>query len=171
MKKTCDIVEKTMYMVGMASVAVFFICTVIQVLSRAFGFQASFTEEIANTALAWCCFIGAAPMVRSNEHFKFTALTEKLKGRVFFFDELVCMILVFVFNVVVGVYGTILVRQFSSWRMTSMSVSRGWCWLCVPLFGFAAAMFALENITDFIRYPDSHNVANAVDEAMKEADL
>ena len=92
MKKICDLMEKVLYIVGMASVAVFFVCTTVQVCSRVFGFQAAFTEEVANAALAWCCFIGSAPMVRSNEHFKFTALTEKLKGKSLFADELACLL-------------------------------------------------------------------------------
>ncbi|MCC8024979.1 MAG: TRAP transporter small permease subunit [Clostridium sp.] len=171
MKRICDIIEKIMYGIGMVAVAVFFVCTVVQVCSRMFGFQASFTEEVANTALAWCCFIGAAPMVRSSEHFKFTALTEKLKGKLFFIDEMICLILVFIFNVVVAYYGIMLVKQFSTWQMTSMPVSRGWCWLCVPLFGITASIFTLENIIDYIRHPESRRIVNAVDEAMKEADL
>lgn len=170
MKKICDLVEKGMYALGMAAVAIFFVCTVVQVCSRLFGFQAAFTEEVANTALAWCCFIGAAPMVRSSEHFKFTALTEKLKGKVFFINELLCLILVFAFNVVVAYYGVMLVKQFATWQMTSVPVSRGWCWLCVPVFGITAALFTLENIIDYIKHPDSRKVVDAVEEAMKEVD-
>lgn len=170
MKKICDVIEWAMYRIGMAAVALFFLCTVVQVCSRAFGFQASFTEELANTALAWCCFIGAAPMVRSSEHFKFTAVTEKLKGKLFFADELACQLLVFVFNVAVGFYGLVLVKQFSTWQMTSMPVSRGWCWLCVPMFGITAAIFTLENMIESIRHPESRQVVSAVDEAMKEVD-
>lgn len=51
-KKICDLMEKVLYIVGMASVAVFFVCTTVQVCSRVFGFQAAFTEEVANAALA-----------------------------------------------------------------------------------------------------------------------
>lgn len=171
MKRLCDWMEKAMYVAGMAAVAIFFTCTVVQVCSRMFGFQASFTEEVANTALAWCCFIGAAPMVRSNEHFKFTAFTEKMKGKVFFIDEMACLVLVFLFNAIVGYYGILLVKQFSTWRMTSVPVSKGWCWLCVPLFGITAAVFTLENIVEYIKNPQSRQVVNAVEEAMKEADV
>ena len=170
MKRICDILEKVLYLIGMTAVAVFFLCTVVQVTSRALGIQASFTEEVANAALAWCCFIGSAPMVRSSEHFKFTALTEKLKGKVFFVDELLCLILVFVFNIIVGYYGILLVNQFASWQMTSVPVSKGWCWLCVPIFGISAAIFSLENMIHYIRDPKSRQVVNAVEEAMKEAE-
>lgn len=143
MKKICDLMEKVLYIVGMASVAVFFVCTTVQVCSRVFGFQAAFTEEVANAALAWCCFIGSAPMVRSNEHFKFTALTEKLKGKSLFADELAGHIFVLIFNLVVGIYGIKLVQQFAAWKMTSMPVSKGWSWLCVPIFGLTAAVFSV----------------------------
>ena len=51
MKKICDLMEKVLYIVGMASVAVFFVCTTVQLCSRVFGFQAAFTEEVANAAL------------------------------------------------------------------------------------------------------------------------
>lgn len=52
-----------------------------------------------------------------------------------------------------------------------MPVSKGWCWLCVPLFGITASLFTLENMIDYIRHPESRKVVNAVEEAMKEADL
>lgn len=171
MKRLCDIVEKSMYVIGMASVAVFFACAVVQVAARTLGIQASFTEEVANAALAWCCFIGSAPMVRSSEHFKFTALTEKLKGKVFFVDEMLCLILVLLFNLVVAYYGVLLVKQFSTWQMTSVPVSKGWCWLCVPLFGVTASIFSLENIIDYMKHPESRQAVNAVEEAMKEAEV
>lgn len=171
MKKICDLMEKVLYIVGMASVAVFFVCTTVQVCSRVFGFQAAFTEEVANAALAWCCFIGSAPMVRSNEHFKFTALTEKLKGKSLFADELVGHVFVLIFNLVVGIYGIKLVQQFAAWKMTSMPVSKGWSWLCVPIFGLAAAVFSVENIIDCIKHPDRGQVEDAVEKAMKEAEL
>ncbi len=171
MKKICDMIEKGMYGVGMLAVAVFFICTTVQVCSRVFGFQAAFTEEVANTALAWCCFIGAAPMVRSNEHFRFTALTEKLKGKAFFLDEAACLFFVFVFNLFVAFYGILLVKQFAAWKMTTLPVSKGWCWLCVPVFGIAASLFSLENLTGHIKKPNRRSLTDAVDEAMKEVDL
>lgn len=170
-KKICDLMEKVLYIVGMASVAVFFVCTTVQVCSRVFGFQAAFTEEVANAALAWCCFIGSAPMVRSNEHFKFTALTEKLKGKSLFADELAGHIFVLIFNLVVGIYGIKLVQQFAAWKMTSMPVSKGWSWLCVPIFGLTAAVFSVENIIDCIKHPDRGQVEDAVEKAMKEAEL
>ena len=129
------------------------------------------TKEVANAALAWCCFIGSAPMVRSNEHFKFTALTEKLKGKSLFADELAGHIFVLIFNLVVGIYGIKLVQQFAAWKMTSMPVSKGWSWLCVPIFGLTAAVFSVENIIDCIKHPDRGQVEDAVEKAMKEAEL
>ena len=76
-------------------------------------------------------------MVRSNQHFKFTAVTEK----------------------------------FAAWKMTSMPVSKGWSWLCVPIFGLTAAVFSVENIIDCIKHPDRGQVEDAVEKAMKEAEL
>ena len=155
-KKICDLMEKVLYIVGMASVAVFFVCTTVQVCSRVFGFQAAFTEEVANAALAWCCFI---------------ALTEKLKGKSLFADELAGHVFVLIFNLVVGIYGIKLVQQFAAWKMTSMPVSKGWSWLCVPVFGLTAAVFSVENIIDCIKHPDRGQVEDAVEKAMKEAEL
>ena len=105
-------------------------------------------------------------MVRSNEHFKFTALTEKLKGKSLFADELAGHIFVLIFNLVVGIYGIKLVQQFAAWKMTSMPVSKGWSWLCVPIFGLTAAVFSVENIIDCIKHPDRGQVEDAVEKAM-----
>ena len=55
--------------------------------------------------------------------------------------------------------------------MTTLPVSKGWCWLCVPVFGIAASMFSLENLTGHIKKPNRRSLTDAVDEAMKEVDL
>ena len=115
--------------------------------------------------------IGSAPMVRSNEHFKFTALTEKLKGKSLLQMNWLGHVFVLIFNLVVGIYGIKLVQQFAAWKMTSMPVSKGWSWLCVPIFGLTAAVFSVENIIDCIKHPDRGQVEDAVEKAMKEAEL
>ena len=99
------------------------------------------------------------------------ALTEKLKGKSLFADELAGHIFVLIFNLVVGIYGIKLVQQFAAWKMTSMPVSKGWSWLCVPIFGLTAAVFSVENIIDCIKHPDRGQVEDAVEKAMKEAEL
>ena len=100
-----------------------------------------------------------------------TALTEKLKGKSLFADELAGHVFVLIFNLVVGIYGIKLVQQFAAWKMTSMPVSKGWSWLCVPIFGLTAAVFSVENIIDCIKHPDRGQVEDAVEKAMKEAEL
>ena len=51
------------------------------------------------------CLIYRDFFTGSNEHFKFTALTEKLKGKSLFADELIGHVFILIFNLVVGIYG------------------------------------------------------------------
>ena len=51
MRKICGHLEKVLYAVAMCSVALFFLCTSLQVFSRAAGINLPFTEELANAAL------------------------------------------------------------------------------------------------------------------------
>lgn len=171
MKKACDLLEKFLYGIGMAAVALFFLCTVVQVISRITGIQAAFTEEVANAALAWCCFIGAAPLVRSNDHFRFTAFCEKLKGKGFWVNEFAVLLMVLAFNMLIAYHGTLLVKQFATWRMSSLpAVSRAWIWLCVPVCGYSAVVFSVENLINFVKNPSGRRIVSAVDEAMKEVE-
>lgn len=171
MRKICGHLEKVLYAVAMCSVALFFFCTSLQVFSRAAGINLPFTEELANAALAWCCFVGGAAMIHTDEHFKFTAFTEKLSGKKLMAVNVAVQVLVLLFNIVVACYGVKLVRQFWNWRMTTLPFSKGWAWICVPVFGFSGVLFSLEQIVDNITHPERHKVLNAVDEAIKEAEL
>lgn len=171
MRRICSLLEKALYAVAMCAVALFFLCTSLQVFSRAAGIGLPFTEELANAALAWCCFVGSAAMIHTDEHFKFTAFTEKIHGKKLVAVNVVVQLLVLLFNAVVAYYGVRLVRQFWTWKMTTLPFSKGWSWICVPIFGFSGVLFSAEQLVDNITHPERHQVLNAVDEAMKEADV
>lgn len=159
MKKALDFLEKVQTFLGSASLTVFIVLTAYQIISRITGTNAAFTEEISNYAFIWSVFIGTSIMLRKNEHFRFTALSSKLKGKLFFINELLVLILLLVFSCLIAVHGTKLTIKFWSWKMSSISsISLGWAWLSLPICGFTSVLYSIENIINFIKDPESFRV-------------
>lgn len=150
--------------------AVFFCGVTWQVISRILGIPANFTEEVSNYAFVWVTFMGTALMLRENRHFRFTAIAAKLKGKVFWANEMICLLVLLGISLLMLVHGASLTLKFWSWHFTSLSsVSLGWAWLCLPVSGFTASMYCVEAIVNFIRDPSSRAIVDDVTAAMQEA--
>jgi TRAP-type C4-dicarboxylate transport system permease small subunit len=127
--------------------------TLYQVIARLFGFNAAYTEEIANYSFIWMAFIGSAICIRSHEHFSFDALTDKLKGNAKRLNNLVVQLILLAFNCIVAYYGVILTIKFWSWKFSSLPfVSLGLAWICIPIYGVSSIIYTLENIYELIKY-------------------
>lgn len=156
MKKVLDLLEKVQTFLGSAALTVFIVLTAYQIISRITGTNAAFTEEISNYAFIWSVFIGTSIMLRKNEHFRFTAISSKLKGRLYFINELAVQVLLLIFSIIMSVHGVELTMKFWSWRMSSISsISLGWAWLSLPICGITSVLYSIENIVNFIKDPES----------------
>jgi TRAP-type C4-dicarboxylate transport system permease small subunit len=164
-KKVCDIIEKIQTILGAISLIVFIVLTTYQIIARITGTNAAFTEEISNYAFIWSVFMGAAIMLRRNEHFRFTAFSDKLKGKTYFINELITLILLLSFSSLIAIHGTQLTMKFWNWKLSSISsVSLGWAWLVLPICGFTSIIYSIESIIKFIKNPDSRKTAQALTE-------
>lgn len=169
LRKTCNLLEKAETFLGAAAILLFFLCTAWQVISRLIGVPAAFTEEIANTSFAWATFMGAAVLLRHNEHFNFSAFSVKLKGKAFLVNESIILLLLLGFSVLIAVHGTQLTMQFATWRFTSLpKVSRAWGWMCMPVFGYTSILYCIENIIKFIKDPSSRKIHDELEEIESE---
>lgn len=159
MKKVCDYIEKAQTILGVISLIVFIFCTIYQVLARITATNAAFTEEISNYAFIWSVFMGTPIMLRSNEHFSFTAFSEKMKGKLYLLNEFVILIILLLFSALIAVHGTSLTMKFWNWKLSSLrSVNLGWAWLALPICGYTSVLYSIENIIKFIKNPDSRKI-------------
>lgn len=156
-----DKLERLLVHIGNAALVIFFAMTFYQVIARFFGFNAVYTEEIANYSFIWMAFIGSSICTRSGEHFSFNAFTEKLSGTAKKINLLIVQLIMLVFNCVVAYYGVILTMKFWSWNFNSLPfISLGLAWLCLPIYGFTVVIYNLEQIYKLIKYgaPTSSNL-------------
>jgi len=169
LRKICNLFEKAEIFLGAAAIVLFFLCTAWQVISRLIGVPAAFTEEIANTSFAWATFMGAAVLLRHNEHFSFSAFSAKLNGKAFLVNESIILILLLGFSALIAVHGTQLTMQFATWRFTSLpKVSRAWGWLCMPVCGYTSVLYCVENIIKFVKDPSSRKIHDELEEIESE---
>ena len=99
MKGPVDAVEKAQIAVGCVTLCIFILMVAYQVISRFTGTVAFFTEEISTTAFIWTAFMGSPVMLRRYEHYRFTGVAEKLKGKAFWVNELICLCILLVIRV------------------------------------------------------------------------
>lgn len=169
--KINNVLYKIQTALAVAMLVTFFCGVTLQVVSRNVGFSASFTEEVSNYAFVWVTFMGTSLMLRDNRHFRFTAFVAKMKGKLFFVNEMVCMLILLGISLLMFVHGLQLTIQFWPWHFKTVSnLSLGWAWLCMPICGFTASMYCLEAIVKFIKDPSSREVVDDVTAAMQEAE-
>lgn len=163
-----DKLERLLVHTGNAALILFFAMTFYQVIARFVGFNAVYTEEIANYSFIWMAFIGSSICTRSSEHFSFNAFTEKLSGNAKRINLLVVQLIMLVFNCIVAYYGVILTMKFWSWRFSSLPfISLGLAWLCIPIYGFTVVLYNLEQIYKLVKYGELIS-SNANEDAMSE---
>ncbi|ALA53750.1 TRAP transporter small permease [Shouchella clausii] len=140
----------------MRAAAVFFVgfvvCIFLQLLSRYVpGITILWAAEIATYAFIWTVFLGAAVMVRHQEHFKIDYLYEKLAGLPLLLTKLVSHVLIGAFGAAMVVYGSKLTHLFWEWTVNTLpELQQGYLWLVLPVSGFAMLAFAIGNAVEDI---------------------
>ena len=171
MKGPVDAVEKAQIAVGCVTLCIFILMVAYQVISRFTGTVAFFTEEISTTACIWTAFMGSPVMLRRYEHYRFTGVAEKLKGRAFWVNELICLCILLVISVLMTVHGVRLARMFYTWKFSSMSgVSRIWLWLCLPVSGATSLLYVVEAFLKFLHDPATRKIVNEADRLLEETE-
>lgn len=171
LKSICNIVEKIQIFVGCAALCLFICMTAYQIVSRFTGTASFFTEEISNTAFIWTAFMGSPIMLRRYEHYRFTGVAEKLKGRVFWINEFICLCILLFLSGLMMVEGVHLTKKFLSWGFSSMPhVSRSILWACLPVSGATSLLYVVENLLKFLDDPSTRAIKNIADQLLEEAD-
>lgn len=171
MSKAIDVLEKTEIVIGCFTLCLFILMVTYQVVARFLAVSAYFTEEISTTAFIWTAFMGSSVMLRRYEHYRFTGVAEKLKGKAFIINESICLIILLIVSILMSVHGVRLAIMFSTWRFSSLKISRTWLWICLPISGITSTIYVLEAIIKFIHDPSTRAVKSEADKLLEEADV
>ena len=91
--------------------------------------------EVAQTALVWLCFLGAALGVAEGDHFAVDFLTKKLSPRPARIVWGFVVAAVAVFAALMAIYGAMLLPTIYGQRMPATGLSRAWQYAAVPVSG------------------------------------
>lgn len=170
-EKVNDIIMKIQTVVGCIVLSAFIIMVGYQVIARFTPFPAYFTEEFARICFLWTAFMGSPIMLRKYEHYRFTGIAEKLKGKAFWINEFICLCILLTISIIMLVHGIRLCNLFKSWHLSSMfNVSRIWLWLCLPISGATSTLYVLEAFAKFIDDPSTRAIKNEADKLLEQTE-
>ena len=153
MKRAADLIEKVQCIFSMVLFMIFLLCIVVQILTRYVPFiKIMWTEEISVYTFIWAILMGAAVMLRLNEHFAFEYVRSRVRGRCRLATETFIYGVIMAFSIYIACCGVLLTRQFWNWTLTSLtSVSQRYTWSALAVCGITMAFYALCNLIEVYR--------------------
>lgn len=151
MNKMIKAIEKVQIAAGILFLVMFFLATILQIVTRYMGLSVLWTEELANYAFIWAIFMGAALMVSHREHFTFDMLKLKLSRKNNLYLNIFIDTLLVVFNLYITIYGFQLLQHF--WNYTWETVpafKMGFVWLSVPVMSITMILYSVNHIINSI---------------------
>ncbi|AKG74727.1 TRAP transporter small permease [Salinicoccus halodurans] len=151
MNKMIKAIEKVQIAAGILFLVMFFLATILQIITRYMGLSVLWTEELANYAFIWAIFMGAALMVSHREHFTFDMLKLKLSRKNNLYLNIFIDALLVVFNLYITIYGFQLLQHF--WNYTWETVpafKMGFVWLSVPVMSITMILYSVNHIINSI---------------------
>lgn len=150
MKRAADLVEKIQCIFSMILFITFLICIIIQILTRYVPFiKITWTEEISVYCFIWAILMGAAVMLKRNEHFAFDFFRGRVGGTAKLVIETFIYVLIFAFSLYVAYCGVMLTRQFWNWTLTSVTwVSQRYTWSALIVSGLTMAFYSVSNLVE-----------------------
>lgn len=154
MNKLIKIIDRCLEWFMVSLMAVLVVDVTWQVISRyLLGEASSFSEEVARYLLIWIGLLGSSYAYRRKMHLAFDLITNKVKGRIKFWMELVIHALIICFSVVVLVFGGWYLVQLT-WELNQLSaslqISLAYVYFALPLSGFLMVIYAVNFIKEII---------------------
>lgn len=161
MKRASDFVETVQCWFSMILFIVFLVCVVIQILSRYVPFiKVIGTEEIATYSFVWAILMGAAVMLKRNEHFAFEFFRTRVKGVPHIVTEAVIYGLIIAFSLYLTYSGVQLTKQFWNWNLTALNfISQRYIWSSLIVCGATMSFYGVCNLIEVFQNKDKEEIA------------
>lgn len=158
MRNAVELLKQTQLRIAAIFLVIFLFAVIIQVLTRYLPiFSAPWTEEVATYSFIWAVFMGAAVMVRYQEHFSMGFIVEKMPDNIQKIIRVLNHTIIFTFGIVMVYYGYILTENFWGWSLSSLpTFKQGYVWMSIPVSGITIAIYSLQNLIDTIIVPNKH---------------
>lgn len=148
MKKAVEVLAKIQIGLGAIFLMIFLIIVVWQMLTRALGITATWTEEVSMYSFIWAVFMGASAMVFEKRHFAFTSISDMLKnpkGKAVI--SVIISIIMLTFTLIMVYYGYQVTKIFWNYTWTFFpELKRGPVWSCIPIAGITSSIYLIYHI-------------------------
>ncbi len=137
------ILDKALEAVSIASFAGLIFLTLFQVLSRyLFSVPIAFTEELGRFLFIWTSFLGAAIVMKKNEHIKLDLFQGRISDRNYTILQVFVFAAVFAFSLVILVAGAKTLGVAFKQTASVSRVSMGVVYLILPASAFFMAIYS-----------------------------
>ena len=153
MAKLRFVLDKIMQVFNATVFAILTLLTVWQVLTRyLLNNPSTWSEELASYLFAWVTLLGAAYVFGKREHMNIPVVVDMLSPKVQHYLAILTEVIVFIFAVVVLIYGGIRITTLTMGQATSsLPFSMGVFYAAIPISGVFTAIYSLLNIYDLIK--------------------
>lgn len=153
MKKLRSILDQMMRIFNASVFAILTLLTVWQVLTRyILNNPSTWSEELASYLFAWVTLLGAAYVFGKREHMNIPVVVDMLSPKLQHYLAILSEVIIFIFAVVVLIYGGISITLLTMGQATSsLPVQMGVFYAAIPISGVFTAIYSILNIYDLIK--------------------
>ncbi|MEY8258092.1 TRAP transporter small permease [Erysipelotrichaceae bacterium 66-17] len=127
-----------------------------QIITRYFfNAPSTVSEELLTYSFAWMALLASALVFGKRDHMRMAFLADKIHGKAKQILDIAIEILIFVFAVLVLIWGGSSIMNLSMTQATaSLGVPMGYLYIALPLSGVCIALYSICNIVDMCHGKD-----------------
>lgn len=111
----------------------------------------SWTDEVSRYMLVWLGLLGAAYVSGKNGHLAIDVILTKLKGKRFYWVNVIIHVLIILFASVVMVWGggnLVYITQVLEQKTATLQVPLSWIYMMIPLSGVFVIFYHISHISN-----------------------
>lgn len=165
LRKAIDIIENIQIKLGAIAFTTFFLAICIQVVTRyVLNVSAVWAFSLATSSFIWMVFLGAAVLVRRQEHFAIDVFIEGFTGKTLLIIKVFSHILVIAVGLVLIVDGLTVTQTFWDWTIHGLPIlKQGYIRLALPVSGITIIIYSIQNIVDSYLFYRNGGEGNLID--------
>ena len=134
-------------------VLIFVFITIVgcyQIITRyVFNSPSTISEELLVFSFTWLSLLASALVFGKKEHMRMSFLADKITGVKAIYLGIITEIIVFIFTIVVMVYGGIEITKLTMTQITaSLGIVMGYIYIIIPITGVIILIYNILNIAD-----------------------
>ncbi|MDO4594075.1 MAG: TRAP transporter small permease [Tissierellia bacterium] len=164
------VLNKIISFLGGLSFSIMVLLVCWQVFTRyILNHSATWTEELTSYLFAWMALLGASLITGERGHMNIPVIVERFNANTQRIIALITEVLIFLFSLIILVYGGISITKLAMGQMTSsLDVPIGLFYIILPLVGIINMLYSILNIIDIKNNKITFSSKNSLVEAAED---